>query len=197
MLHHLLSIEPVPLKDAVQVFVPSQDATPEQVLNGKVATDEWLRSLGAEDPTPVDPAYERALATHAFGAATGVLPSASPEEKKAHMLALKTPESVRKTVHMLSEYEWSFVEQAKNIRSYIVAGLMEETKHTKPEIRLKAYKMLGEVTEVALFTQRTEVVTKNLSDQEIEDEINKRLERLTFNADTPLITRVDSEVDDA
>ena len=56
--------------------------------------------------------------------------------------------------------------------------------------------MLGEVTEVALFTQRTEVVTKNLSDEQIEEEINRRLERLTVNSDTPLVTRVNSEVDD-
>lgn len=196
MLKHLLALDTEPLKDAVPVFVPEKTATPEQVIDGKIGTDEWLKSVDVRPPEAEDPAYERALAAQAFGSYTGATPNMTPEQRKEHALALRTPESVRKVVGMLSAYEWSFVEHAQNIRSYIVAGLMEETKHQKPEVRLKAYKMLGEVTEVALFTQRTEVVTKNLSDEQIEDEINKRLERLTLNPATPLVTRVDSEVDD-
>jgi hypothetical protein len=196
MLQHLLALETEPLKEAVSVFVPEKDAATEQVLDGKIGTEQWLKSLGAEDDAPAEPAYERALAAQAFGSYTGAVPNVSPEDRKAHALSLRTPESVRKVVGMLSAYEWSFVEHAQNIRSYIVAGLMEETKNNKAEVRLKAYKMLGEVTEVALFTQRTEVVTKNMSDEQIEDEINKRLERLTLNPTTPLVTRLDSNVDD-
>jgi hypothetical protein len=195
MLKHLLSLETEPLKEAVSVFVPAKDASPEQVIDGKIGTDEWLKSLGAETAPSEDPAYERALAAQAFGSYTGATPT-TPEQRKQHALLLRTPEAVRKTVGMLSAYEWSFVEHAQNIRAYIVNGLLEETKNTKPEVRLKAYKMLGEVTEVALFTHRTEVVTKDMSDEQIEAEINKRLENLTLNPDTPLVTRVDSDVDD-
>lgn len=196
MLQHLLALETEPLKDAVSVFVPEKDSSPEQILDGKIGTEQWLTSLGAETAPAADPAYERALAAQAFGSYTGAIPNVSPEARKEHALSLRTPESVRKVVGMLSAYEWSFVEHAQNIRSYIVAGLMEETKNNKAEVRLKAYKMLGEVTEVALFTQRTEVVTKNMSDEQIEDEINKRLERLTLNPNTPLVQRLDGDVDD-
>jgi hypothetical protein len=176
--------------------VPDEKASASQILDAKVNTEEWLRSLGVDDNTDlIDPAVERALAAQAFGALTGAQPTPSFTNTKEQVLALKTPEAVRKTVAMLNAYEWAFVEQAQNIRSYIVNGLVEETKNPKADIRLKAFKLLGEVTEVALFTQRTEIVTKNMSNEQIEEEIKKRLERLTIN--TPILERIDSEVDDA
>lgn len=197
MLGHLLTLEPEPHTVAASSFVDIENADPNHILNGKVSTEQWLRDMGAEAPAALDPAYEAALAAHAFGAVTNVVPSASPEETKERVMALRTPESVRKAVGMLTAYEWEFVEHAQQIRSYIVAGLMKETEHAKPDIRLKAYKLLGEVTEVALFTQRTEIVTRDLSDAQIQEEINKRLEKLTLNPATPLVERVDTDVDDA
>jgi hypothetical protein len=191
-----LSLDPEPLKPAAASFVPEKDAQPGELLNGKVATHEWLKSLGAEDELPSDPAYDRALAAQAFGSVTGILPDMPDADKKKNIMALRTPKSVQHVVGMLTAYEWSFVEHAQQIRSYIVAGLMDETKDKKPEVRLKAYKMLGEVTEVALFTQRTEVVHKDMSDEQIQSEIEQRLERLTINSDSPLIQRVDDDVDD-
>jgi hypothetical protein len=152
--------------------------------------------MGADQPAALDPAYESALAVHAFGTVTGATPAASQEDIKKNVLALRTPEAVRKTVAMLTEYEWQFVSQAQEIRSYIVAKLIDETKDKKAEVRLRALKLLGDVTEVALFTQRTEVVTRDLSDEQITAEIHKRLEKLTLNPDTPLVERVDTEVDD-
>ena len=195
MLQHLLTLEAEPLSEAASVFVPADRADPADILNGKIATDQWLQSLGIETPPAPDTPYEHTLAAQAFALATSNndVPIDIARER---VMALKTAESVRKAEAMLDAYEWSFVERADKIRGYIVAGLLDETKNTKAEVRLKAFKMLGEVTEVALFTQRTEVVTKNLSDEQIEEEINRRLERLTVNSDTPLVTRVNSEVDD-
>lgn len=191
MLNHLLAFESEPLPVAASAFVALPDATPAQILDAKANAAAFL---DAENPPDVDPALERARAQEAFAGLTGIDPRLSEENVKERVLAMRTPEAVKKTVQMLTAYEWEFVEQAKNIRSYIVNGLLEETKDKKPEVRLKAYKMLGEVTEVALFTQRTEIVTKNLSEEQIEAEIKKRIEKFTIDA--PLLERVDSEVDD-
>jgi hypothetical protein len=189
MLDHLLAQEHQPLTEAALSFVPLDQATPKEILEAKVSTDDWLKALGAEDHAPVDPVYEKALAAQAFGSVAS--PSASPAQKRDAVMQLRTSESIRKISDMLSAYEWSFVDQAKELRSYIVSGLVEETKNPKPEVRLKAYKLLGEVTEVALFTQRTEIISSKLSDKEVEEEIRKRLERLTVNA--PIVERVDPD----
>jgi hypothetical protein len=196
MLSHLL--KPIePLTEAASSFVDVGAATPADIVRAKVDTAQWLQNLGIEDEGASDPALDGALATQAFGAATGAFHEKSREEQKKIALALKTPAAVQKTALMLTEYDWSFVAQAKELRGYIVKKLLDEVEETKkPEVRLKALKMLGEVTEVALFTQRTEIVTKTLSDEQIEDEINKRLEKLTYNPATPLVERVDNDVDD-
>jgi hypothetical protein len=187
MLDHLLAQDPQPLNEAALSFVPLDEASTEEILSAKINTEDWLKSLGAEDTAPIDPAYERALATQAFGCFTA--PAMDDAQKRKAVMEIRTPEAIRKVVGMLTAYEWEFVQQAKQLRSYIVTGLMEETKNVKPEVRLKAYKMLGEVTEVALFTQRTEIVSSKMSDKEVEEAIKRRLEKLTI--DMPLIERVD------
>ena len=196
MLEHLLTLEPEPLTQAASSFVELDKLGAGEILNGKVNTQEWLKKMGADDPVPADPALEAALAAQAFGALMGPPEKVSPKNKKEHTLALRTPEAVQKIIGLLTAYEWSFIEQAQELRSYIVSRLFEESQHNRPDIRLKALKMLGDVTEIGLFTTRTEVVTKNMSDEEINSEIHKRLERLTINSDTPLVTRINTEVDD-
>jgi hypothetical protein len=195
MLAHLLSLDPEPLQSAASSFVPEDSAPAPTLLAAKINTADWLQSLNAEELPSATPGAQKMLAAPAFAAGLG-LDGKTPEQARAAVLALKTPEAVKRAVSMLTAYEWQFVEHAQNIRSYIVAGLLDETKHTKPEVRLKAYKMLGEVTEVALFTQRSEVVTRDLSDAQIEEEIKRRLERLTVDVETKVLSRSDNDVDD-
>ena len=53
---------------------------------------------------------------------------------------------------------------------------MEETKHPDAKVRLKALQMLGNVTEVAAFTERVEVKqTKDLNEAELNERLQERL----------------------
>ncbi len=193
MLDHLIPSTPEPRKDAALSFVPYDNATSKQVADAKIATERWLSSMGIEDEPTVDPAYEAALAQHAFAVVTGVKPGTEDDKKKA-VGALTTQESVRKMDSMLSLYEQSFVDKAEQIRNYIVHKLLDEAENNKQaHIRLKALKMLGDVTEVGLFTHRVENVTKDLSEEQINEEIRKRLEKLVLNPDTPMLERVDDD----
>ena len=58
---------------------------------------------------------------------------------------------------MLTAYDWEFVQQAKELRGYTVAKLVEETQNPNPNVRLKALGLLGKVTEVGLFTDKVEI----------------------------------------
>lgn len=188
MLQHLLAFDPEALTAAAAGFTPAGEASAMQILDAKVGSAQV--DPGAK--LPEGEGIERLYAQEAFAAATGA--GASEQKVKDRVLALRTPLAVRQMVGMLTAYDWEFVEQAKNIRSFIVTGLINEANNQKPEIRLKAYKMLGDVTEVALFTQRTEVVTRDLSEEKIEEEIRKRIDKFTINV--PTIERIDSDVDD-
>jgi hypothetical protein len=64
---------------------------------------------------------------------------------------------------------------------------LEETTHPDARILLKALQMLGNVTEVALFTERVEVTKKDVSEEEIEKRLRERLEKLLTPADGAMI----------
>jgi hypothetical protein len=79
---------------------------------------------------------------------------------------------------MLSAYDWDFVEQAKQLRGYVVAKLLEETKDTRAQTRLKALELIGKLSEVASFSERVEIIHKQSDSAELESRLRERLRSL-------------------
>jgi hypothetical protein len=88
---------------------------------------------------------------------------------------MKTPVAVQRLVGMLTAYDWEFVQQAKEIRGYTVAKLIEETESPNANIRLKALGLLGKVTEVGLFTEKVEIKKTDLTEEEIDTKLKEKL----------------------
>ena len=175
MLDHLLEFEP-PVVEATGKDVSGLDrATPDQILNAQVNTTKWLEQLGVEDDQKILQEAEAHAARRVF---TALATNAPPSDAKHQLTQLKTPESVRHLVTMLSAYDWEFVEQAKQMRGMAVAKIIEETNHPDARIRLKAIEMLGRVTEVALFTDRIEVKKTDMTDAEIDKKLQDKLDTL-------------------
>jgi hypothetical protein len=175
MLDHLLEFEP-PVVEATGKDVSGLDrATPDQILNAQVNTTKWLEKLGVEDDQKILQEAEAKAARTVFAALANNTP---PADTKTQLTLLKTPESVRHLVTLLSAYDWEFVEQAKQMRGMAVAKIIEETNHPDARIRLKAIEMLGRVTEVALFTDRLEVKKTDLTDAEIDQKLQDKLDKL-------------------
>ena len=76
---------------------------------------------------------------------------------------------------MLTAYDWEFVQQARELRGYTVAKLLEECENPNANIRLKALGLLGKVTEVGLFTDKIEVKKTDLTDEEIDKKLKDKL----------------------
>lgn len=171
MLEHLLDFEPprAELKD----ITPLADASSDEILSAQVSTADWLEKMGAPTTEDAEKSAAAAQAQQAFSA----LATQTPEEQRKALVQIKTPAAVRHLTGMLTAYDWEFVQQAKELRGYAVAQILEETKHPDAKIRLKALDMLGRVTEVALFTERLEVKKTDLSDAEIEAKIKEKIGR--------------------
>lgn len=171
MFDHLLGI----LADPPPRFKPLADASAGEVLGAQVATADWLDELGVPSDEELDNRLQRTAARQAFTEIV-VEPEATDESQKLALAQVKTPEAVRHLVGMLSAYDWEFVEQAQQLRGYVVAQILEETKHPDAKVRLKALQMLGNVTEVAAFTERVEVKqTKDLNEAELNERLQERL----------------------
>lgn len=184
MFEYLVQFEP---GDTSPEFVELDDAEPGVVLSAQHKTVEWLEELGVRPDDIQDTEQQTAAAREAFGSLTTV---ADEAEQKAQLIQLKTPEAVRHLTGMLAAYDWEFVQQAKEIRGYAVAQLIEETKSSNANIRLKALGLLGKVTEVGLFTDKIEVKKTELSDAEIDMKIKEKLNRFMGVLDVTDITDI-------
>jgi len=185
MFDHLVQFEP-------EVTIPGMFqkldvATPGEMLAAQVATADWLEELGAMPDDEVLAQIETATAREAFKTLTTV---SSDSEQKAKLVELKTPAAVRHLTGMLTAYDWEFVQQAKELRGYTVAKLVEETTNPNANIRLKALGLLGKVTEVGLFTDKIEVKKTELSDDELETRIKEKLNRFMQVVDVVDVSEV-------
>lgn len=168
MLEHLLHVDPEDFAD----FTPVEDVSPTAEVDARYATTKLFEELGAPPSAAVKEKAQRASAERAFVALTA---TTDEDEQKRQLAEMNCPAAVRELVGMLTAYEWAFVEQAKQLRGYAVAKLVEETTHPDARIRLKALELVGKITEVALFTERSEVKHTNVSDSELDEMLKARL----------------------
>lgn len=184
MFEHLVQLDPG-ITDPE--FVELDDAEPGDVLSAQHRTVEWLEELGVRPDEVQDREQQTEAARAAFGSLTT---NADNQDQLADLIQIKTPEAVRHLTGMLAAYDWEFVQQAKEIRGYAVAQLIEETKSSNANIRLKALGLLGKVTEVGLFTEKIEVKKTELSDAEIDAKIKEKLNRFMGVIDVTDITEI-------
>lgn len=174
MLEHLINGEFHPdVVDATAEVLSFEKAEPATIIDAKVKTAEWIKELEAGDEEAETKAQAEA-ARKSFASLVTGQPVVNTQQALANV---KTPAAVQHLVGMLTAYDWAFVEQAKELRGYAVAQILEEVKHPDARIRLKALDMLGKVTEVALFTERVEVKKTEMSDVELEARIKDKLNR--------------------
>lgn len=180
MLDHLATIdfEPDVLDAPAEGFVPLKKVSGPDLLDAQVKTADWLKELGAEDDEQVLTQAQEQTAVQAFTALT----TGAPDPKTA-IANIQVPAAVRKTVAMLTAYNWKFVEQAQEIRGKAVHQLLDEMDHPDARIRLKAIELLGKVTEIGLFTERIQVKKEELDDQELDNRIREKLAQLQKTVD--------------
>ena len=174
MLEHLINGEFHPeVVDATAAVLSFEKADPTTTIDAKVKTADWLKALELEDEE-IETKADQEAARKSFASLVTGQPVGNTQQALTN---LKTPAAVQHLVGMLTAYDWAFVEQAKELRGFAVAKILEEVKHPDARIRLKALDMLGKVTEVALFTERVEVKKTEMSDVELEARIKDKLNR--------------------
>lgn len=175
MLEHLVTAQEADFTpDLIQgqaPFTPLDPLTPAETLNAQIKTSAWLKTLTEEDDEVLSQAQQEKVAD-TFNALTTSNPNA-----KQKLLELDLPEEIKSAVGMVTAYQWKFVEQAEELRSMAVSHIVKEIQHPDARIRLKALEMLGKVTEVALFTDRVQVKTDDISDEELDKRIKEKLGR--------------------
>ncbi len=193
MLEHLINgeFEPDVVATTTATPLPFAQAAPADIIDAQVQTAQWLKDLGLDDEEVESKADAQAARSSFASLVTGQ----PPQNTQQALANIKAPAAVQHLVGMLTAYDWAFVEQAKELRGYAVAQILEEVKHPDARIRLKALDMLGKVTEVALFTERVEVKKTQMSDVELETRIKEKLNR--FMGVIDVVDVVEDQQDEA
>jgi hypothetical protein len=90
-------------------------------------------------------------------------------------VVLSSPGTVVQLKAILDEYDKTVVQSAQQIRTYVTNKLIEDSTHPDPRIRLKCYELLGKISDVGLFTDKTEVTMRHRPTEELEQLLRERL----------------------
>jgi hypothetical protein len=92
--------------------------------------------------------------------------------------ATLTPASLVATSHILNEFGHQVVKSAVQVRHMVTNKLIEETENPDPRIRIRALELLGKISDVGLFAEKSEITITHQTSDEIRDRLRDKLSRL-------------------
>ena len=95
--------------------------------------------------------------------------------KKASTL---TPASLVLTNNILKEFGQSVVESATHIRHLVTNKLLLETDNPDPKVRIRALELLGKMSDVSLFAEKSEVTVTHQSTDDLREKLRAKLNKL-------------------
>jgi hypothetical protein len=90
----------------------------------------------------------------------------------------------------LDEYDKVVVQSANQLRTYVTNKLIVDSANPDPRVRLKCYELLGKISDVGLFTDKTEVTMRHRPTEELEQLLRERLMK-TLDAE-PITPAIDA-----
>jgi hypothetical protein len=99
---------------------------------------------------------------------------------------MEMPGVVRHLDLMLTEYDYSLIEDADRIRNYVVNRLLEESRD--PKNAMKALELLGKLSNVNAFTERREVTVTHQSTEDLEQKLKDSLAILLDPEDVEIVS---------
>lgn len=95
--------------------------------------------------------------------------------KKASQLK---PATYYEVNEILKEFSTKVVDNALQIRLLVTNKLILESINPDPKIRIRALELLGKITDVGLFTEKSEVTINHRSNQELVSSLRAKIQKL-------------------
>jgi hypothetical protein len=84
---------------------------------------------------------------------------------------------------ILKEFSVKVVDNANQIRLLVTNNLILETANEDQKIRIRALELLGKITDVGLFTEKSEVTINQRSSKELVDSLRAKIHKLMTPTD--------------
>jgi hypothetical protein len=127
-------------------------------------------------------------------AADPTLASKTVNTKRAAKL---TPASMQLTRNILDEFSHAVVSNATEIRRLVTNKLILESDNADPRVRIRALELLGKITDVGLFTEKTEITVTHQSTEELRKSLREKFNKIMNpEPETPNEIEVGGEIID-
>jgi len=123
-----------------------------------------------------DEADKEAAATLATAYASA--PDKTSQKVTNKRAATLTPASVRLTSNIIDEFNHSVVESSKQLRNLVTNKLIIESENPDPRVRMRALELLGKISDVGLFTEKSEVTITHQTTDDLKEKLRSKLAKL-------------------
>lgn len=163
---HVTPQSGIPLPDDFDSEDPKTFSTKVKVAANTI---DVLLEAGAKIP----------ISTQEKDAAVGVFQAFTDPENKEKPAesgkALSTPATVVYLRELIRDYDHQVIDEAVQLRRFITNKLIEETTKDNATNRIKALELLGKMSDVGLFTEKTEITVKNAPIEDLETQIRSKI----------------------
>jgi hypothetical protein len=125
------------------------------------------------EPTTEDEAIAAKLAL-----AYADSPTKTSKKASAKRVSTLPPAALVATHGILTEFGHSIVDSAVQVRHLVTNKLIEETENPDPRVRIRALELLGKISDVGLFTDKTEVTITHRTTDELRESLRSKLSKL-------------------
>ena len=105
-------------------------------------------------------------------------PEKTSKKATPKKIATLTPASLILTDSILQEFGRSVVESSVQIRHLVTNKLLLETDNPDPRVRIRALELLGKISDVGLFAEKSEVTITHQSTDDIKEKLRSKLAKL-------------------
>ena len=123
-------------------------------------------------------------------------PEGTSKKVTTKKAATLTPASLLLTDNILREFGQSVVESSLHIRHLVTTKLVLESENPDPRIRMRALELLGKISDVGLFSEKSEVTITHQSTDDLREKLKGKLEKLVAGevVEAPVIVDVKEEL---
>ena len=178
------------------VLTPDQGVplTPQQAV---VDLHERVRAVSCTADILAGHGYELEEASQEaqdIAAALATSYAASPEQASKQVTTQRAaalpPASLIETRRILDEFGSAVVRHSIEIRHLVTNKLLLESENPDPRVRIRALELLGKITDVGLFTERSEVTITHQSTEDLRKTLREKFNRI-LNKDVQDVVIID------
>ena len=161
-----------------ELGVPLEKANPSLDLKERTnAAANTAKELGKHglDVTPDKEDKDVASKNSASNAGDPVGTSKKVTQKKISTLK---PASIILTDSILNEFGRSVVQNSLQIRHLVTNKLLLESENPDPRVRIRALELLGKISDVGLFAEKSEVTVTHQSTDDLREKLRSKLAKL-------------------